>query len=68
VWVAVAGGLLLFPANLPAEAPPGSGSSAAPDVGDRDPKGRWLALPNGETLLDLETYEWRGKQLLRASP
>ena len=29
---------------------------------------RRLALPNGETQLELETYEWLGKQLLRASP
>jgi hypothetical protein len=68
VWLAVAGGLLLLPTNLPAEAPPGSGSSAALDGGDRDRKGRRLALPNGETQLELDTYEWRGKQLLRTSP
>jgi hypothetical protein len=68
VWLAVAGGLLLLSTNLPAEAPTGSGSSPALDGGDRDRKGRRLALPNDETQLELETYEWCGKQLRRTSP
>jgi hypothetical protein len=45
-----------------------SGSSPALDGGDRDRKGRRLALPNDEMQLELETYEWRGKQLLSTSP
>ena len=46
----------------------GVGLERGADGGDRDRKGRRLALPNGETKLELETYEWLGKQLLRTSP